>query len=230
MDAVGQLRSSRRRDRSRKHPSLGVPVGCSPAAIPRDRQPSARDQRAEIPRPAEDKLDSKAQSMGCPMRRTRSRMVWAASGRSCPGGAPRFDRSATRPVPPGRRSRVRPPAGGCERGCGAGAKLRALCDPPSSVGTGTSIFQFASKVVDASRLLDRMARCYSSAVGGFLSRVHRASGSRADRAGEYGRISRASAITLDVTSVMCGSERPACAPAPPGVFRCRVHWLHVGVV
>ena len=57
-------------------------------------------------------------------------------------------------------------------------------DPLSSAGAGTSIFQFAGQLVDASRLLDRMARCYSSAVGGFLSRAYRASGSRADRAGE----------------------------------------------
>ena len=57
-------------------------------------------------------------------------------------------------------------------------------DPLSSAGAGTSIFQFAGQLVDASRLLDRMARCYSSAVGGVLSRAYRASGSRADRAGE----------------------------------------------
>ena len=57
-------------------------------------------------------------------------------------------------------------------------------DPLATAGSRTSIFQFASKVVDASRPLDRRARFYSSAVGGFLSRVYRASGSRADRAGE----------------------------------------------
>ena len=57
-------------------------------------------------------------------------------------------------------------------------------DPLASLGAGTSIFQFASQLGDASRLLDRMARSHSSAVGRLLSRVYRASGSRADRAGE----------------------------------------------
>ena len=57
-------------------------------------------------------------------------------------------------------------------------------DPLATAGSRTSIFQFTGQLVDASRLLDRMARCYSSAVGGFLSRAYRASGSRADRAGE----------------------------------------------